>query len=114
MIETENLRLVPNTGAQLLALLEQSENYEELSGFPVAPGLREFFVSDDVCRLELERIFGRTWIFLAHETEVPKPGDFVSRNMGQTPVVVVRDNVGKINGWVPRSAVIGKVVAVED
>src|SRR5260221_511745 len=58
---------------------------------------REIFVSDDVCRLELERIFGRTWIFLAHETEVPKPGDFVSRNMGQTPVVVVRDNEGKIN-----------------
>lgn len=58
---------------------------------------REIFVSDDVCRLELERIFGRTWIFLAHETEIPKPGDFVSRNMGQTPVVVVRGNDGKIN-----------------
>jgi phenylpropionate dioxygenase-like ring-hydroxylating dioxygenase large terminal subunit len=53
---------------------------------------RDVFVSDDVCRLEMERIFGRTWIFLAHETEIPAPGDFVSRNMGQVPVVVVRDN----------------------
>ncbi len=56
MIETENLRLVPNTGAQLLALLEQSENYEELSGFPVAPGLREFFVSDDVSQWFLDTV----------------------------------------------------------
>ena len=29
--------------------------------------------------------FDRTWIFLAHETEFPQPGDFVSRNMGQCP-----------------------------
>ena len=28
--------------------------------------------------------------------------------------LLIGNNVGKINGWVPRSAVIGKVVAVED
>jgi phenylpropionate dioxygenase-like ring-hydroxylating dioxygenase large terminal subunit len=59
---------------------------------------REIFVSDEVCRLEMERIFNRTWVFLAHETEVPKPGDFVSRNMGHAPVVIVRDNDGTIHG----------------
>ena len=53
---------------------------------------REIFVSDDVCKLEVERIFNRSWIFLGHETELPKPGDFVSRNMGNAPVVVVRQN----------------------
>jgi phenylpropionate dioxygenase-like ring-hydroxylating dioxygenase large terminal subunit len=58
---------------------------------------RDVFVSDDICRLEMERIFDRTWIFLAHETEIPEPGDFVSRNMGQTPVVVVRDSDGTIH-----------------
>ena len=58
---------------------------------------REIFVSDDVCKLEMERIFNRSWIFLGHETELPKPGDFVSRNMGNAPVVVVRDNDGKIH-----------------
>src|SRR5919198_5176126 len=53
---------------------------------------RDIFVSDDVWRLEIERIFDRTWIFLAHETEILKPGDFVTRNMGRAPVAVVRDN----------------------
>lgn len=28
--------------------------------------------------------------------------------------LLIGNNVGKINGWVPRSAVLGKVVAVED
>ena len=55
---------------------------------------RDIFVSDDVCQLEMERIFDRTWVFLAHETEIPKPGDFVSRSMGRAPVVVVRDDDG--------------------
>src|SRR4029077_7773001 len=58
---------------------------------------RDIFVSDDVWRLEMERIFARTWIFLAHETEIPKSGDFVSRNMGQVPVVVVRGSEGTIH-----------------
>ena len=58
---------------------------------------RDIFVNDDVYRLEIERIFDRTWVFLAHETEIPKPGDFVSRNLGQAPVVVVRDNDGTIH-----------------
>ena len=28
--------------------------------------------------------------------------------------LLIGNNVGRINGWVPRSAVLGKVVAVED
>jgi PAH dioxygenase large subunit len=59
---------------------------------------RDIFVSDDVCKLEMERIFDRTWVFLAHETEIAKPGDFVARNMGRAPVVVVRDSGGTIHG----------------
>lgn len=58
---------------------------------------REIFVSDDVYRLEMQRIFDRSWMFLAHETEIVRPGDFVTRTLGQTPVVVVRDNDGGVH-----------------
>ena len=58
---------------------------------------RDIFVSDDIWRLEMERIFDRTWLFMAHETEIPKPGDFVVRNLGQAPVVVVRDADGTVH-----------------
>lgn len=32
----------------------------------------------------------------------------------QTNQLLIGNNIGKINGWVPRSSVMGKVVAVED
>ncbi len=44
---------------------------------------------------ELERVFGRSWIFMAHETEIPQPGDFVARAIGNDPFIVVR---GQDNG----------------
>jgi PAH dioxygenase large subunit len=58
---------------------------------------RDAFVSSEVYQRELERIFDRTWGFLAHETEIPEAGDFVSRNLGSAPVIVVRDDDGSVH-----------------
>lgn len=58
---------------------------------------RDAFVSREVYQRELERIFDRTWGFLAHETEIPQAGDFASRNLGSAPVIVVRDDDGKVH-----------------
>src|SRR5579864_9197968 len=58
---------------------------------------RDAFVSSEVYERELERIFDRTWGFLAHETEIPHAGDFVSRNLGSAPVIVVRDDDGRVH-----------------
>jgi 2-chlorobenzoate 1,2-dioxygenase len=41
--------------------------------------------------LEMERIFGRAWIYLAHDSEFPDPGDYVTRHIGTTGVVLTRD-----------------------
>ena len=43
---------------------------------------------------ELERIFYKTWVWVAHESELPKPGDFVTTTIGRQPVIVVRDKTG--------------------
>ena len=58
---------------------------------------RDAFVSSEVYQRELERIFDKTWGFLAHETEIPQAGDFVSRNLGSAPVIVVRDDDGTVH-----------------
>ena len=43
---------------------------------------------------ELDRIFGRSWLFIAHEKHIPKTGDFLSTYMAEDPVVAARQKEG--------------------
>jgi N,N-dimethyl phenylurea N-demethylase alpha subunit len=58
---------------------------------------RDVFVKEEIFRAELERIFDRSWVFLAHETEISRAGDFVCRSLGSAPTVVVRDDDGSVH-----------------
>jgi len=41
------------------------------------------FTDPDVYRAEQERVFGRCWLYVAHESQIPQPGDFVTNYMGE-------------------------------
>ena len=46
---------------------------------------------------ELEKIFYSTWVWVAHESEVPETGSYKTTYIGRQPVIVVRDRKGNIN-----------------
>ena len=46
---------------------------------------------------ELEKIWRREWIYVAHESEVPEPGDYVTRTIGLQPIIVSRGEEGRIH-----------------
>ena len=52
---------------------------------------------EEIYQAELEKIFGKRWNYLAHESEIPNKGDYVLRYIGDDKFIVTRDSNGKIN-----------------
>ena len=46
---------------------------------------------------EMQRIFGLTWVWVAHESEIGEPGSFKTAHVGLQPVIVTRDREGAIH-----------------
>ncbi|HEY7196713.1 MAG TPA: aromatic ring-hydroxylating dioxygenase subunit alpha [Gaiellaceae bacterium] len=50
--------------------------------------------------LELERIFRRSWQYVARTEQVAEPGTFAASRAGHVPVVIARDQEGELRGFV--------------
>jgi phenylpropionate dioxygenase-like ring-hydroxylating dioxygenase large terminal subunit len=60
------------------------------------------YTDPELFELEMDRIFHRTWVWVAHESELPGAGDFRTAYVGRQPVIVSRDRRGGINVLVNR------------
>src|SRR5262249_3862917 len=63
---------------------------------------------------EMEQIFGRAWLFLCHESQIPEPGDFFASVMGRDNVLVVRQKDGGIRAMLNTCAHRGNAVCRAD
>jgi phenylpropionate dioxygenase-like ring-hydroxylating dioxygenase large terminal subunit len=54
------------------------------------------YTDDRIFRLEMERIFQRTWVYVGHESEVRDAGDYKASRIGTQPVILNRQDDGSL------------------
>src|SRR6266851_5584739 len=63
---------------------------------------------------EIEKIWNHEWVYVAHESEVPEPGDYVTRQIGLQPIIVSRDEDGEVSLLLNRCVHRGNTVCQSD
>src|SRR5262249_34332953 len=57
---------------------------------------RRVYTDPEVFAAEMRRVFGRTWVCVGHESEVPNPGDFKTDETPRQPIVRRRHVDGEV------------------
>jgi len=75
----------------------------------------QVFSDPAIYALEQEKIFrGPVWHYLCLETEVRKPGDIKTSWLGDTPIIVTRDENGAVHAMINRCAHKGALVCLKE
>jgi 3-phenylpropionate/trans-cinnamate dioxygenase alpha subunit len=60
---------------------------------------RAIYTDEQLYRQELDTVFRRAYQFLAHESQIKEPGDYVTTFMGEDPVIVSRGEDGNVRAF---------------
>ncbi|MEP7089181.1 MAG: aromatic ring-hydroxylating dioxygenase subunit alpha [Nocardioidaceae bacterium] len=66
---------------------------------PMRPLAAPFYTDREVFDADLSAIFGRSWIFVGNEAEIPEPGDYRTVEIGAWSVILVRDDDEEVRAW---------------
>ncbi len=73
---------------------------------------RDVYIDQEVFDLEMERLWSNTWVYVGHDSQVPRPGDYVTTQVAAQPVIMVRHGDGAVRVVMNRCAHKGaKVVS---
>ena len=61
---------------------------------------RNIFTDPELFELEMRHIFEGNWIYMAHESQVPRPNDYFTTFMGRQPVFIARNRQGVLGAFV--------------
>ena len=75
---------------------------------------RSTMTSPEIHALELERVFGHSWLYVGHESEIREPGDYVRRPVGNRAVFMVRNKAGEVKVFHNSCSHRGAVVCRKD
>src|SRR5690606_35566940 len=74
---------------------------------------RKAFTDAEIFELEKREIFDKCWLYAGHESEIKKPGDFITRRVGGRPLILVRSADGEPRVFLNSCPHRGNMVALE-
>ena len=73
---------------------------------------RSIYTDPRIFEEEMVKIFGASWVFLLHESEIPRPNDFKTLTVGRRPTIVSRTSEGRIVAMLNRCTHRGSPVVL--
>jgi benzoate/toluate 1,2-dioxygenase alpha subunit len=73
---------------------------------------RDVYTDQEVFELEMERLFARAWVYVGHTSQIKRPGDYITTEIGGEPVIMVRHSDDSIRVIRNRCSHRGAKVAV--
>jgi len=61
---------------------------------------REYYTEPEIFDLELTHVFYREWLFVAHASELPQTGSYLTLQIGAYPILLVRAADGLIRAFI--------------
>ncbi|HCO44996.1 MAG TPA: benzoate 1,2-dioxygenase large subunit, partial [Gammaproteobacteria bacterium] len=61
---------------------------------------RSIYTDPEIFEAELKHIYEGNWIYIAHDSELPNPNDYITTVMGRQPVIIARGADGQLRGFV--------------
>lgn len=58
-----------------------------------------FYNDERIYRLDIQEIFEKEWIFAGMTCEIPTKGNFITLNIGENPIVIVRGTEGAVHAF---------------
>ncbi len=87
---------MPAESDVILTLLAERARAEPKKAMTAPPA---FYRSEEIARLETERIFKHDWLCAGLAAEIPGTGDYITFSIAGQPIFVIRDGQGKVRSF---------------
>ena len=66
---------------------------------PGGPLPRAFYLAPEVFNADLERIWRRHWLYVAHDCQIPRAGDWLTWSLGHDAIILARGGDGLVRAF---------------
>ena len=74
---------------------------------------RSLYTDPGIFELEQVRVFGGTWVYIGHDSEIPRPDDYITRTLGRRPIILTRGGDGTVHALFNRCTHRGTTLCQE-